>query len=117
MDPASESSVDWDQFVAQFDGDLEFIASLRTTFLEHLDQQIEQLDEAVAQGEAEAIEKAAHAIKGAVAQVFAEPARKLADNIEARARQGSIEGIEPVVAELGQQLDAVRAAIVATVSD
>lgn len=117
MDPANESPVDWDGFVKQFDGDLEFISSLRETFLEHLGQQIERLGEAVAQQEAQAIEKAAHEIKGAVAHVSAEPARKLADSIEARGRQGSIDGIEELVAQLGRQVETVRAAIIATGSD
>jgi HPt (histidine-containing phosphotransfer) domain-containing protein len=117
MDPADGSPIDWGQFTKQFDGDPEFIESLRETFLEHLDLQIWQLGKAVADGDAEAIEKAAHAIKGAVAQVFAESARQLAGEIEARARAGSIDGIEVDAEQLGRQLDLVKVAIIATRGD
>ena len=115
---ASNSPVDWDEFARQLDGDAELIEMLREMFLEYVDGQLERLEGAVDRGDPEAIARAAHAIKGTVAQVFAGEARRLAENIESGARaETSMEGIRDSVTALGREVEAVKAALSAKGSD
>ena len=109
---SSNSLVDWDEFARQLDGDTELIEMLREMFLEYVDDQLERLVGAVDRGDAEDIARAAHALKGTVAQVAAGEARRLAENIEAGARaETSLEGIRDAVTALGREVEAVKAAL------
>ncbi len=115
---ANNSPVDWDEFAAQLGGDAELIDMLREMFLEYVDGQLERLGDAVAKGDAQAIASAAHAVKGTVAQVFADEARRLAESIESGARdENSIAGIQDAVTALGREVEAVKAALSAKAGD
>jgi HPt (histidine-containing phosphotransfer) domain-containing protein len=113
MSPGTDSPVDWDEFTRQLDGDAELIEVLRTMFLESVDQQFEHVEQAVAAGEATAIAVAAHTLKGSVAQIFAEQARRMAESIEAKAdgRPSNIESFVEAVEELRLQVEAVKALV------
>ncbi len=113
MSSSTDSPVDWDEFTRQLDEDAELIEILRTMFLESVDEQFEQVEQAVAAGEAQAIGAAAHTLKGSVAQIFAEQARRLAEAIEAKAdgRPSTIESFEQAVEELRLQVEAVKAVV------
>ena len=113
MSPGTDSPVDWDEFTRQLDGDVELIEVLRTMFLESVDEQFEHVEHAVAAGEATAIAVAAHTLKGSVAQIFAEPARRMAESIEAKAdgRPSAIESFAEAVEELRLQVEAVKALV------
>ena len=113
MSPGTDSPVDWDEFTRQLDGDAELIEVLRTMFLETVDEQLEHVEQAVAAGETSAISVAAHTLKGSVAQIFAEQARRLAEGIEAKAdgRVSTIESFDEAVCELRLQVEAVKAVV------
>lgn len=76
--------VDWIAYADSLDGDTDLMEMLAQLFLEHIGDQIERLHTALSHADADAIEKAAHGIKGSLAQVCAEAARASAEELETR---------------------------------
>jgi HPt (histidine-containing phosphotransfer) domain-containing protein len=73
---------------------------LLTAYLTHSPKNIRQLLDAVAGEHAEALYLAAHSLKSSSANVGATRVADLARQIEAKSRNGSLEGIAPVAEDL-----------------
>jgi HPt (histidine-containing phosphotransfer) domain-containing protein len=68
---------------------------------------LEAIRDAAARGEAEPLRRAAHTLKGGAANLGARGLAGLCADVERKARAGSTEGADLVLAELWQQFDAV----------
>ncbi|MFO7831807.1 MAG: Hpt domain-containing protein [Desulfuromonadaceae bacterium] len=82
--------------------DAELVKMVLHAFMEDLPRQIEHLKEVCAQSDTDAIERQAHSIKGACANVGALYTRDLARNIEKAARSASPD-------QLAMMVDALEA--------
>mgnify|MGYP000509373485 FL=1 len=80
--------------------DAELVKMVLHAFMEDLPRQIEHLKEVCARREADAIERQAHSIKGACANVGALYTRDLARNVEKAARSASPDQLAMMVAAL-----------------
>jgi PAS domain S-box-containing protein len=80
-------------------------------FIKDAPARLEAMQSALAAGNAQAMEKAAHALKGACAYVGAMRMYDLCKNLEDRGRAGSMEGIESDLFELEQEYGRVRRAL------
>lgn len=90
---------------------------------ESIPPQVAELRAAIARGDASAMERAAHAIKGAVANFAARECFEIALRLEMGAREGRLDGaaeagasLEAAAQRLGDALDALVAQPLAPIS-
>ena len=89
MDPDPKSiPVDKKQALEICDGDEQLVLKLVQIFLEDTPERIEALGRAVAAGDADQIQSAAHALQGAAANLAAVPLRQASLALEKMAREG-----------------------------
>ena len=79
------------------EGDIEFLAETVQMLSEDCLPLIQQIQEAAASRDAYALEKSAHTLKGMFANFCAEPAVAIARELETRAREDKLEGIDSSV--------------------
>jgi HPt (histidine-containing phosphotransfer) domain-containing protein len=94
------------------DNDPEFVAELLELFREEGQRRLEELHDAAADNDTQAIMKAAHALKGAGGNIGATPLHELCTRLQEHARRHelaqSLDLVDPVTAELDRVLDAIR---------
>jgi len=98
-------------FMERLMNDEELARAIIETFLEDLPAQIKQLKEAVTTGEAQSVERQAHKIKGASANLGGEALRALASAIEQAGKAGDMALIASRMAELDDRFDALMRAL------
>lgn len=89
-------------------GDAAFLQELLTMFTESTARQIRDIRDSIAAGETETIEKHAHKIKGAAANLEIQGVRIAAVDLEAVARRRDIPAVERVTKTLETELEAFR---------
>ena len=85
--------------------DAGLVAALIEVFEEDRASLFATLDDAVANGEAEAIARAAHTIKGALGVFAAEASRSRAEHIERMARNGALDELGDEVGALHREVE------------
>ena len=112
MSQEKNEAVDWIAYSDSLDGDTDLMEMLAQLFLEHIGEQIERLQTALTSEDGDAIEKAAHGIKGSLAQVCAETARSSAEQLETRGRDNKLgDAAKKLGEELTHIVGKVRASI------
>lgn len=106
--PLPEVSLDREVALSRVGGDLQLLKEIAVLFLEDYPKSLEELHAAAAHGDAKAIERAAHGLKGSVANFGAGAAFEAARSIETAGRSLQIAEIEPMMAKLEQALAALR---------
>lgn len=86
----------------------EFLIELIDTFLEDSPTRLLAMREALAEGDAQAVGKAAHALKGGCHYVGAAKLADFCNKLEEMGRAGSLEGMEGYLTELEQEFVRVR---------
>lgn len=99
---------DKDELMDRVDGDLEFLAESVEMLDEDAGPLLEQIREAASAGDAAALVKPAHTLKGMLLNFCAEAAGDAALELETRAREGHLEGIDAVVQTVTQETDRLR---------
>ena len=86
----------WDRNAAleRFGGDEQLLRELIVLFLEDADRLMQGLRSAIAAGDANALERAAHAFKGSVANFAVESPMKAAFKLETIGRSGDMTGAQ-----------------------
>jgi two-component system, sensor histidine kinase and response regulator len=107
--------VDVDELLARVDGDRQLLAELVQLFNEESPQTLLELRRSAAVGDYAALQRAAHTLKGALANLSATPAAESAHALELIGRQhgasrGAVEMAERI-AELEAAVDKLRAAL------
>ncbi len=87
-------AIDFQAAIKEFDGDEEFLNSVIEGFLEHSNQQIATITEALKNQDTETVRKEAHAIKGGSANLMAIPLSQAAKNLEELAAANQIEKLD-----------------------
>ena len=97
--------VDKAQLLARVGGDLVLLGELVDIFLDTGGEMLSQVEHAVRQGNAEAIERAAHTIKGAVGNFAADRAFEAALKLETLGREGSLKHVESAFKDLEREIN------------
>lgn len=85
-----EQAIDREAALAGFDGDMEFFVEVIDIFLEESPKLISKINHAIAGGDASALQRAAHTLKGSVGNFHATPAYDAAVNLERMGRDGNL---------------------------
>jgi two-component system sensor histidine kinase/response regulator len=102
-----EASVCAEELLERIDGDRTFLSELLELFRADYPGQIRTAREAVSNGDAAALQLVGHALKGALQNLAAPIASKLAAGLESMGRSGDIALAEPRVKELEKELPRV----------
>lgn len=100
--------LDFEVALARAGGDLELLRDIAALFLECCDQWIKDIHEAVARGDAQAVENGAHTLKGSVATFGAEAAVDAALHLEQLGRRRDLTVVAKAVHSLETALAALR---------
>jgi HPt (histidine-containing phosphotransfer) domain-containing protein len=100
--------LDKKEALARVGGDPHLLAEIAALFLSDLPRALGEIRKAVAARDAPAIERHAHALKGSVANFGAPGARNAAQDLETKARTGSLTGIDAFLSTLEHALDLLR---------
>jgi two-component system sensor histidine kinase/response regulator len=88
----------------RFDGDTDFFAEMLREFLEYAPGQLENLDQAVIKTDSKTVEREAHSLKGAAANLGAKPIAELSLDLELAGRTGKLSGASAIVESLKVEL-------------
>ena len=86
------------------EGDEGLLDELATIFLDETPAMLAQVQQAVSDGDAEAIFQSAHAMKGPLAILAADAALQAAKDVESRARDGDLQGVQEFAATLAVEV-------------
>jgi two-component system sensor histidine kinase/response regulator len=106
-----QEAIDIASAMARMDGDVDLLKDLLALFLEGLPEMLVHLREAVRAEDANAIEYAAHSLKGSVGNFSAQPAFDAALKLEAIGRGGNLSEAEQAFAELENEINRFASAI------
>ena len=98
------------------DGDGGLLASIVDEYVAGAQRNLEVLREAVAEGDPEAVERAAHALKGSSANVGATLLTELTAHLEALGRARALGGAAPMVDDVEREYERVRTALTAALT-
>ncbi len=90
------------------DGDAEFAQELVATFISSGEQQLLEIDAAININHRETLAKAAHKLKGACANIHAQPLRTLALRLETESQEANSVALMACSAELKAEFERVR---------
>jgi len=92
-------------------GDRELLEEVALVFLETSGELLGKVRKAVGAGDAAALERAAHALKGSVGNFGAEPAYQAAMRLEKMGRSRDLTGVEDALRALETELERLRPAL------
>jgi len=105
------SVMDYAAALDHLDGDTELFAEMAILFLENSAQQLSAIRIAVVRADALALQRAAHRLKGAVANFAAEEALNAVVRLESIVYGADLRGADLACSELGSALQRLNAAL------
>jgi HPt (histidine-containing phosphotransfer) domain-containing protein len=102
------SEFDSDDLLDRIEGDRALFIDILRIFLDDTPKLISELESAVKSGNADGVEKAAHAIKGSCAMVSAKRLEGLAHHMETMGRNGNLKGSSDLCREIIQCFQALN---------
>jgi HPt (histidine-containing phosphotransfer) domain-containing protein len=108
--PGAESAIDRSMLLARFDDDPELAAAVIDTFLQESPRLMSEIRTAFARGDAAALRRAAHTVKGAIGY-FGDAAHRAAARLEALAQDGDLAAAEAAGADLEAEFGRLRPAL------
>jgi CheY-like chemotaxis protein/HPt (histidine-containing phosphotransfer) domain-containing protein len=120
--PASNESTTKDVFdlsriLEAVSGDTVLFQEITNLFLDGLPDNIAQIREGITKSDANAIERAAHGLKGSVSNFGAKRAFEAAYRLELMGKDGKIPEADVALSELERELKALEGAIIETLSE
>lgn len=103
-----QSQLDWQQLHLLSDNNFEFEMELLQLFTQDSLRHLERLKQAIAEDDLQQIEQIAHHIKGASANVGASLMYLAADQIERRAWQKQLDGVDESISQLALSLEQIQ---------
>jgi HPt (histidine-containing phosphotransfer) domain-containing protein len=113
----SDRPVDKEALFNLVDEDPAFLETLIDTFLEDCPLYMDAIRTAVEEEDAVALTEQAHGLKGAVANLHAEPAHEAAHRLEEIGRSGRFEEAASALSVLETEIDRLRAALTEMVDE
>jgi HPt (histidine-containing phosphotransfer) domain-containing protein len=108
--PRTEAAVDEIRLLHSVDDDRTMVLELAEMFLAEHAGRLETIEAAIAAGDAQALERAAHALKGVLGTLCAESAAASALELEILGREGDLTGSAQSIRTLRSRLEKVAAA-------
>ena len=102
---------DREALLDQIDGDLEFLKETVGMLDADSPALLEEIRAAAASGDASALIKPAHTLKGMVANFHAGPAEKAARGLEKMGREGQLDSADAAVEELVREMQRLKEAL------
>jgi CheY-like chemotaxis protein len=90
-------------------GDAAFWAELIQTYLEEAPNHLKQIEQALESGDSEELERHAHSLKGASAELMAEGMRELAFEVELAAKQNTVSVVPDLLGRLADEFSRLEA--------
>ncbi len=109
VQPKGEAPIDIGEALDRLGGDHAFLIELVNMFLDEVAQSLPQIQDAIAQGDAETVMRLAHSLKGAAASLSAEPTRAAAYRLELLGRNDDLSTAAEVLALLERRAESLRA--------
>lgn len=104
----AEKSLDRQLALSRVGGDLELLKEIAHLFVEDYPKLLDDLHHAIAAGDAGAVERTAHGLKGSVSTFGARTAMEAARSIESLGRARQLAELTPLVTTLEAALAALR---------
>jgi HPt (histidine-containing phosphotransfer) domain-containing protein len=108
---------DLDDALEKVGGDREILEEILVVFSETFPDQLSELKNAIDNGDAPIVERAAHTLKGSVGTFSAKKALETAFRLETMGRDGELQEAEAVYSKLKQEVEELDAALRATLSE
>lgn len=105
--------MNWDAAVEQLEGDVGLLSEIAEMFLEESPGLLSKIQEAAAQGDSAALERAAHTLKGSLGNFGAQPAFDAAQRLEHMGRDGDMSGAGAACATLETEIERLKPALIA----
>lgn len=99
-----QAPMDLEMMIDEFKGDKESLVEILEDFMEDVKIQMGQIRQAISDGDAKAIRKEAHAVKGGAANMSAADLSKAASELEILGKQGSLQNSPIVFEKLEKEL-------------
>ncbi|MGK0290497.1 MAG: HPt (histidine-containing phosphotransfer) domain-containing protein, partial [bacterium] len=99
-----ETPIDIKKAINEFEGDEEFFVDVTKEFLKEVELQIQKIQQAIDDNDADLIGKEAHAIKGGSANLTAMTLSKIAHNLEKIGKSGDLSNVDLVFDNLQLQV-------------
>jgi two-component system sensor histidine kinase/response regulator len=109
--PASAGVFDSAAALERVEGDRELLAEMAKLLEGESSKLLKQMHTAIAQGDTNGLERAAHALKGALGNLAATAAFTTAQELETAAREGGLARAESLVAALEKEIERLRPAL------
>lgn len=106
-----EEVMDESAALAAVEGDRDLLAELAGLFVGESAELSDRLREAIEAGDAEGVQRGAHAFKGSIKLFAADRLLKLVLDLEARGRSGDVTGVEPAWTAFQQELELLNGAL------
>jgi CheY-like chemotaxis protein len=113
--PVAQDVFDLSEAMKTVNGDKELLKEIATLFLENAANDLSKIREGIFNKDATAVERAAHSLKGSVANFGAKRAFDAAYRLERIGREGQITAAETAGLELEKELAALKSAMQAAV--
>ena len=98
-----EAPIDFGALVERCSSDAAFAARVLAKFRDRALEDLDEIEQALEAGEADALAELAHRFKGAAANLSAEPAREQALQLETAARAGDLAAAAPIAQQLRRE--------------
>ena len=108
METPLTGSFDHELALARVGGDSELLKEIAVLFLENYQAWLEELRKAGSAGDGDALQRAAHGLKGSVANFGAHDAVAASVRLENLGRSGNLSGVEESLAALDAALETLR---------
>lgn len=103
-----DAAINRDVTLARLDGDVDLLHELSQLFLEELPGMIRDIHGALAHHDAQALQHAAHSLKGSAANMGADPVAELATQMEGMGRDGKLVDASATYAALEAEVDRLK---------
>jgi HPt (histidine-containing phosphotransfer) domain-containing protein len=100
--------IDHDELMERLGGDVELAQEILELFDEESGSMLAAVEQAVSDADAKVLERAAHTLKGALLNIAAGPAAKVACGLEELGHSGTVQGADGQVASLREEIDRLR---------
>ncbi len=107
MANAGAGSLNMEDLMERIDGDMGFLSELAEIFRGDYPTQMRLVREAQAQGDATAVRRIGHSLKGALANLSATTAAALAATVEQMGKDGDLSKLDATLTALGRELESV----------
>ena len=108
QETTESAPIDYDKALARAMGDREFLEEILQQFIDDLPRQLETLETALSNTDAEALASQAHTLKGAAANLGALDMSATALKLEQMGKDGDLGGAPQVLEVLGKELERLK---------